>query len=261
MAESAAVASPMSRRTAIARGLAVGGALFGGLATCRATDETRIQNEVALNAAPGIIDLGPEGRMPAWLYNGMLPGPVIRIAEGARLRVRLRNGLEAPTSVHWHGLPQRGSNPMDGVPGVTQRAVTPGGTFRYDFLAEPAGTFFFHSHFGLQIEHGLYAPLIIEPRRELLAYDREFVVVLDDWPALPPEQMLANLVAGRPPIPGMNAPMAGMAAGGMTNVASATGEVGPDVVAATAPQAPDRPAGGVPGADDRLECDLRWTAC
>jgi FtsP/CotA-like multicopper oxidase with cupredoxin domain len=162
------------------------------------------------------------------------------VTEGTRISVRLDNRLDVDSSIHWHGLPQRGSNAMDGVPGVTQRGVGPGGTFLYEFVAEPAGTFFFHSHFGLQIEHGLYASLIIEPRRELLAYDREYVIVLDDWPADSPERMLANLRAGRPPIPGMNAPMAGMTAGppsggvvaapgGTSNVAEVVAEVGPDV--------------------------------
>ena len=80
---------------------------------------------------------------------------------------------------------------MDGVPGVTQSAVVPGGEFIYEFTAEPAGTFFFHSHFGLQLEHGLYASLIIEPKQEPQSYDREYVLVLDDWPVRSPEAMLA----------------------------------------------------------------------
>lgn len=67
---------------------------------------------------------------------------------------------------------------------------------RLRIVAEPAGTFFFHSHFGLQLEHGLYAPLIIEPARESLSYDREYVVVLDDWPARSPEAMMAELLSG-----------------------------------------------------------------
>lgn len=219
----------MSRRAAIARVIGVvAGTTFVGLTACRAGPR-RSSGEVTLDAAPGFIDLGPGGRMAASLYDGTLPGPTLRVTEGTRLRVRYRSRLDAPSSIHWHGLPQRGSNAMDGVPGVTQRAVVSGDSFLYDFAAEPAGTYFFHSHFGLQIEHGLYAPLIIEPRREPLAYDRELVIVLDDWPALSPERMLANLVAGRPPIPGMNAPMAGMTAGGMTNVADVAAEVGPDV--------------------------------
>lgn len=230
----------ITRRAAIARGVAaLASVTFAGAAACRG-DDTRRPGEVHLEAAPGTVDLARDGRAEAWLYNGTLPGPVIRVREGAQLRIQLDNRLDVESSVHWHGLPQRGTNAMDGVPGVTQRAVPPRGRFFYDFVAEPAGTFFFHSHYGLQIEHGLYAPLIIEPRREPLAYVREYVIVLDDWPAESPERMLANLVAGRPPIPGMNAPMAGMAAGpssmgpmrapdGVTNVAEVLAEVGPDV--------------------------------
>jgi FtsP/CotA-like multicopper oxidase with cupredoxin domain len=131
------------------------------------------------------------------------------VKEGDLVRVTLENALPAPTSIHWHGLPLRGRNGMDGVPDVTQQAIQPGETFLYEFAAEPAGTFFFHLHFGLQLDHGLYAPLIIEPKRETLSYDREYVLVLDDWPARPPEAMLADLRGGRSPVPEMNMAMEG----------------------------------------------------
>lgn len=128
---------------------------------------------------------------------------------------------------------------VDGAPTLTRRAaVVPGSTFVYDFVAEPAGTFFFHSHFGLQLKHGLYAPLIIEAAREPLTYDREYVLVFDDWPARSPEAMLADLKAGRGPmnmadLTAMTVPMPGMAVG-VANAATAPAAQ-PGMAAAPAP--------------------------
>ena len=239
----------VTRRAAILRGVRlIGAAAFtdvvvGGLTACGKSAKP-FPGEVRLDARAERIDLGNRGSGSAWLYNGTLPGPELRLKEGSRLRARLTNSVSADTSIHWHGVPQKGSNAMDGVPGVTQPAVRPGEDFVYDFVAAPAGTYLYHSHFGLQIEHGLYGPLIIEPMRESMSYDREYVLMFDDWPADVPERMLANLVAGRPPIPGMNAPMAGMEAGpvdsgsgsagairgtGGSNVAKIVAEEGPDV--------------------------------
>jgi len=116
---------------------------------------------------------------PAWTYNGTVPGPEIRVTEGETLRVTLHNLLGEPTSIHWHGLPV--PFPMDGVPDLTQPAVSPGGTFVYEFTASRPGTYWYHTHFGYQLDRGLYGALIIEPRREPLSYDQEYTLVLDDW--------------------------------------------------------------------------------
>ena len=80
--------------------------------------------------------------------------------------------------MHWHGVPV--PNVMDGVPGVTQEAVEPGDSFAYDYVAEPAGTYMYHSHVALQLDRGLLGPLIIEERSPHVQYDREYTVVLDD---------------------------------------------------------------------------------
>src|SRR5690606_27740948 len=99
----------------------------------------------------------------AWTYNGTVPGPVIRVTEGDRVRVVLKNELPEPTTIHWHGVEV--PNAMDGVPGVTQDPVLPGATFTYEFVAKPAGTFMYHSHFesDTQVMLGLYAPFLIDP--------------------------------------------------------------------------------------------------
>lgn len=152
--------------------------------------------EFAIEARPAEVEIASGQCVVAWTYDGQLPGTELRVRQGERLRISVRNGLPQDTSVHWHGLPQRGTNNMDGVPGVTQDPIRPGATFVYDFLAEPAGTFLFHSHSGLQLDRGLYAPLIIEPKREALAYDREYVIALDDWLNYSPEEAFAKLKRG-----------------------------------------------------------------
>ena len=100
----------------------------------------------------------------AMTYNGTVPGPLIRVTEGDQVRILVKNELEDPTTIHWHGIEV--PNAMDGVPGVTQDPIEPGETFTYEFIAKPSGTFMYHSHFegDVQVSAGLYAPFIIEPQ-------------------------------------------------------------------------------------------------
>ncbi len=113
------------------------------------------------------------------MYDGQYPGPELRVQEGDVLSVELANDLREETTIHWHGIPV--ANPVDGVPNVTQDPVAAGDTFTYKFRAEPAGTYFYHSHVGLQLDRGLLGPLIVEERDPHVEYDREYVVVLDDY--------------------------------------------------------------------------------
>jgi FtsP/CotA-like multicopper oxidase with cupredoxin domain len=118
----------------------------------------------------------------AMAYNGRVPGPEIRVKEGERVRVVLKNSLGEPTTIHWHGVDV--PNAMDGVPDVTQKPVAPGATFVYEFTATPAGTRWYHTHFDehRQMDLGLAAALIIEPTaKEPFEYDGEVTIVLDDW--------------------------------------------------------------------------------
>ncbi len=143
--------------------------------------------EFQLVAAPAEWDVGDSRRVAAWLYNGTLPGPELRVREGDVVRVALINSLPEPTTIHWHGIPVPFG--MDGVPGLTQPAVRPGERFVYEFLANAPGTYWFHSHFADQFERGLFGALVVEPRSESLAYDVEHVLILDDWlhdPGHPP---------------------------------------------------------------------------
>jgi len=115
-----------------------------------------------------------------WGYNGGVPGPEIRVAQGGRIQRKLVNALDQPTTIHWHGI--RIDNAMDGVPGVTQEAVQPGGDFSYDFTTPDAGTYWYHSHYNTteQISRGLYGALIVE-EPNAPEVDHDITVVVDDW--------------------------------------------------------------------------------
>lgn len=133
-------------------------------------------------------EIRPGQVVTAWAYNGRVPGPELRVTEGDRVRVVFKNELPVATSVHWHGVDVPFG--MDGVPGLTQRAVQPGETFTYEFVASPAGTRFYHTHGSgeldeaLQMDLGLYGAFIIEPRRREAGYDREYTVILSEWDTL-----------------------------------------------------------------------------
>ncbi|MFJ8781929.1 multicopper oxidase family protein [Streptomyces sp. NPDC102476] len=169
-----------------ADGSGSGTALIGPNASAVAATEkkrrsTGHQRKVTLTAAPAMIDLGG-GVMPrTWAFDGRTPGREVRLSVGDTLVAELSNQLpnKTTTSIHWHGIALR--NDMDGVPPATQTAVRPGSTFTYRFLADAPGTYFFHPHVGVQLDRGLYAPLIVEDPKETLAYDDEWVVLLDDW--------------------------------------------------------------------------------
>ncbi|MFR9750184.1 multicopper oxidase domain-containing protein [Nocardia sp. 004] len=134
--------------------------------------------EVALRAERTTVDLGGI-QVPTWTYDGLLPGREIRLTRGEVLRAEFTNALPAPSTIHWHGIALR--NDMDGMPGVTQPPVLPGSGFRYEFTVPDAGTYFFHPHVGVQLDRGLYAPLIVEDPADGADYDLEAVLVLDDW--------------------------------------------------------------------------------
>ncbi len=137
--------------------------------------------EIALAARAVEWELAPGKVITAWTYNGKLPGEAIRVHEGERVRVILRNDLPEPTTIHWHGVDVPAN--MDGVPDVSQPAVQPGETFVYEFEARPAGTRWYHTHFNSarQMDLGLSAPIIIEPATAEAFPDREFTLLLDDW--------------------------------------------------------------------------------
>ena len=135
-----------------------------------------------LTATAGTADLlgGGEPPVNVWQYNRQTPGPVIRVPQYSRLQVPFTNQLSQATSVHWHGL--RIPNAMDGVPGMTQPVVEPGGGFVYDFVAQDAGTFWYHTHNRTweQLARGLHGVLVVE-EAEPIRVDQDLVLVIDDW--------------------------------------------------------------------------------
>ncbi|WP_327714343.1 multicopper oxidase family protein [Streptomyces sp. NBC_00490] len=137
--------------------------------------------EIALTAAPATIDLGGGVRPKTWAFDGRTPGREVRLSVGDTLVAELSNQLpdRTATSIHWHGIALR--NDMDGAPPATQSAVRAGSTFTYRFVADAPGTYFFHPHVGVQLDRGLYAPLIVEDPKETLGHDDEWTVLLDDW--------------------------------------------------------------------------------
>ncbi len=124
--------------------------------------------------------------------NDQFPAPLLRWREGSALKLHVHNALDEPTSIHWHGivLPWQ----MDGVPGVSFAGIAPGATFTYEFPVKQAGTYWYHSHSGLQEQSGHYGPIIIDPlESEPFQYDREYVLLLSDWTFEKPERVFSKL--------------------------------------------------------------------
>ena len=146
---------------------------------------------IDLNITRQPLDIG--GRMGDTVtISGSIPGPLVRLKEGQDAVIRVTNQLDEDTSIHWHGLllPYE----MDGVPGVSYAGIKPGETFRYAFPVKQSGTYWYHSHSGLQEQQGHYGPLIIDPiAPEPFAYDREYVVMLSDWTFENPMSVLKKL--------------------------------------------------------------------
>jgi CopA family copper-resistance protein len=124
--------------------------------------------------------------------NGSAPAPLIRLREGQTARLHVENALDEETSLHWHGLlvPSH----MDGVPGISFPGIAKGRRFTYEFPVVQAGTYWYHSHSGLQEQSGLYGPLIIDPKGDdPVRADREHVVMLSDHSPLHPHRLFAKL--------------------------------------------------------------------
>ncbi|HEX7660296.1 MAG TPA: multicopper oxidase family protein [Pseudonocardiaceae bacterium] len=218
MSSSNPFTSPVSRRWFLAGTGAV--AAMGALTACGSQSGSAVNSPTGSSArdytlTPKVarIDLGGP-TVQTWTYGDGLPGPLLRGKVGEVLRVSVKNQLPTDTTVHWHGLAV--PNAMDGVPDVTQPTIAAGKSFDYQFALPQPGTYWYHSHVGVQIDRGLYGPLIIDDPRESGDYDVEWIVLLDDWidgTGTTPDQVLAELKAGRMP--------------GMPDMANMPGMMGP----------------------------------
>lgn len=137
-----------------------------------------------LTARPVFWKINGQTQVTALTYNGTVPGPLIRVTEGDRIRVVFTNNLTTPTSIHWHG--QFVPAAMDGVaqPELSQKPVQPGETFIYEFEAKPAGTFMYHSHFDTdtQVNVGLFGGLIVDPKNwQAIKPNVEALLYLNEW--------------------------------------------------------------------------------
>jgi CopA family copper-resistance protein len=174
---------------------ASGGASQGGLSPLEPTRRvgSRVEYDLTIEKTP--FDVAGE-RATAITMNGTVPAPLIRLQEGEEAVLRYHNKLEEDTSIHWHGLLL--PNQFDGVPKVNYPGVAPGETFEAGpFTVRQYGTYWYHSHSGLQEQLGHYGPLVIDPAGdEPQEYDREHVIVLSDWAFEDPYDILANLKKG-----------------------------------------------------------------
>jgi len=128
--------------------------------------------------------MGPARKMWAWGYNGSVPGPMIEIVEGDRVRIIFENKLPEATTVHWHGLEI--PIEMDGTPYISQPMVEPGGMFVYEFTVNQHGTFFYHSHGAMQEMLGMIGMFVVHPKTpHTPRVDKDFAMILQGWALLP----------------------------------------------------------------------------
>jgi len=128
----------------------------------------------------------------ATVINGMIPAPTLQFREGDEVTIHVKNDLSEDTSIHWHGiiLPYQ----MDGVPGISFRGIPPGETFTYKFKLEQTGTYWYHSHSGMQEQTGMYGAIKVVPRNgERIKAQRDYVVQLSDWTDEDPMRIYAKL--------------------------------------------------------------------
>lgn len=137
-----------------------------------------------------------EGRRgPGVAVNGSVPGPLIRLKEGQNVRLNVTNNLGVDSSIHWHGLllPFQ----FDGVPGISFPGIKSGETFAYEFPIRQTGTYWYHSHSGLQEQSGHYGPMIIEPRGgDPIKADRDYILLLSDFTTHDPHFIMNRLRTG-----------------------------------------------------------------
>ena len=128
--------------------------------------------------------MGPARKMNAWGYNGSVPGPMIEINEGDRVRFHFTNNLPEGTTVHWHGLEI--PIEMDGTPNISQPMIEPGGKFTYEFTVNQNGTFFYHSHGAMQEMLGMIGLFVSHPKTPHTPHvDKDYGIILQEWALLP----------------------------------------------------------------------------
>ncbi len=165
--------------TELPQGVSGPGTLGDGTRLAPYTTDKDGVKQFKLRMAPITWTTAPGNTQTAYAFNGTIPGPVIRVNEGDRLRIIVTNDLPVPTSVHWHGmiLP----NEMDGVPGITQPLISPGASYTYLWTAVATGSHWYHTHTSGKDEGlGLYGSLEIIPRTGDIPADHDYRVMIGD---------------------------------------------------------------------------------
>jgi len=183
LSQSAALGAGLSLAPFGARSARASEGLFGSGALQGSTFD------LAVARARVLVDGRKSGGV---LLNERFPGPLLRWREGDEVTINVANHLDEDTSVHWHGILLPAG--MDGVPGVSFPGIRPRETFAYRFRVKQSGTYWYHSHSGLQEQVGHYGPIIIDPKgADPVRYDREHVIMLGDWTYEDPERLFRKL--------------------------------------------------------------------
>ena len=177
--------TPMRQRVAIAWYLSPLLGLLAGLSSATA-------GEYHLLVGQRRVDLIGEPQR-AVVANARFPAPTLHWREGEQITLKVTNTLQEPTSIHWHGivLPYQ----MDGVPGISFDGIAPGQTFTYRFQLQQSGTYWYHGHSGMQEQEGLFGAIVIDPAQETVKADRDYTILLSDWPRADPHRSLVRLKA------------------------------------------------------------------
>jgi hypothetical protein len=137
-----------------------------------------------LIAEPVKQQIYPGKILNLWGFNGSAPGPTIQASQGDRVRIIVDNHLPEPTSMHWHGFDIPFA--MDGGPGLSQDAISPGGRFVYEFTLQQEGTYFYHSHMAMQEMMGMIGAFIMHPQEPYdPPVDQDFAIILQEYAVLP----------------------------------------------------------------------------
>lgn len=162
--------------------------LFVGLGVLLALGTAHAENrEFDMTIEDTNVTLVGKTTFHTFAFDGQVPGPLIHVKEGDKVTVNVTNLTTLTHTIHWHGLLQTNTWKNDGVPNITQKAIEPGDTYTYTFVAEPAGTMWYHCHVNVN-EHvvlrGMWGPLIIDrkvPTTLEKKVTKDFVMMLNDW--------------------------------------------------------------------------------
>jgi len=168
-------AGPLASRRRVIGGAAALGATLFTLSARAESDGFRVLTARTGSAKLRGSDAGPT---PIRGFEGIVPGPALRVKRGEELKVRLVNELVTDTTIHWHGV--RVPNAMDGVAGLTQAAIAPGDSFDYRFTPPDAGTYWYYVPSRFIEDRALYGVLIVD-EAERIDVDRDVALVLDAW--------------------------------------------------------------------------------